>query len=133
MKYNLHDYAIDGVSLEKDRIVFHFPDGFYIADGDGQELKPLRKKLAFLLDTENWPGDSAESFLSIRRRTRGGRGWKDISFRQFQRLFQKGNMVIHDEYDSKLTNWKMLQIHTSAKWNAIEMFITDILDVAFPE
>ena len=48
----------------------------------------------------------------------------------FSRLFKKGNMVVHDEYDSKLTNWKMLQLNASTSRSNIELFITDIIDVA---
>jgi hypothetical protein len=57
-------------------------------------------------------------------------GWKDISFKQFISLFEKGNMVIHDEYDSKSTNWKMIQLTTSTSRSNIELFITDIIDIA---
>lgn len=39
-------------------------------------------------------------------------------------------MVIYDEYDSKLTNWKMIQLNTSTSRSNIELFITDILDIA---
>ena len=56
-------------------------------------------------------------------------GWKDISFKQFTALFRKGNMVIHDEYDSKLTNWKMIQLNACAKWSNIELFVTDIAEI----
>lgn len=44
MNYQLHDYEIDSVVLENDRIIFSFPNGFFVADENGQELKPLRKK-----------------------------------------------------------------------------------------
>ena len=50
--------------------------------------------------------------------------------RIFLSLFKKGTMVIHDEYDSKLTNWKMLQFNTSTSRSNIELFITDIIDIA---
>jgi hypothetical protein len=56
-------------------------------------------------------------------------GWKEISFKQFSSLFKKGNMVIHDEYDSKLTNWKMIELNACTKCGNIEMFITDIKNV----
>ena len=38
-------------------------------------------------------------------------------------------MIIHDEYDSKSTNWKMIQLNSSTKRSNIELFITDIIDV----
>ena len=57
-------------------------------------------------------------------------GWKDISLKQFHSLFKKGNMVIHDEYDSKLTNWKMLQLNANTNRSNIELFITDIIHTA---
>ena len=38
-------------------------------------------------------------------------------------------MVIHDEYDSKLTNWKMIQLNACTRWSNIELFITDIIDI----
>lgn len=129
MKYQLHDYEIDSVVLENDKIIFSFPDGFYVADENGQELNPPRKKLAFLIDIDGWPNEPMESFISIRRIKWGRRGWKNISFKQFTSLFKKGNMVIHDEYDSKLTNWKMIEINACTKWSNIELFITDIADV----
>ena len=56
-------------------------------------------------------------------------GWKEISFKQFSSLFKKGNMVIYDEYDSKLTNWKMIQLNAGTSRSNIELFITDIIDV----
>ena len=39
-------------------------------------------------------------------------------------------LVIYDEYDSKLTNWKMIQLNTSTSRSNIELFITDIIDIA---
>ena len=56
-------------------------------------------------------------------------GWKKISIKQFSSLFKKGNMVIYDEYDSKLTNWKMIQLNAGTSRSNIELFITDIIDV----
>jgi hypothetical protein len=38
-------------------------------------------------------------------------------------------MIVHDEYDSKSTNWKMIQINTAARRSNIELFIADIIDV----
>lgn len=129
MKYELHDYEIDAVILEDDRIIFSFPNGFYAEDENGQELKPVRKKLAFTIDKECCPDASPESFLFIRRINRRMNGWKDISFREFTSLFKKGNMVIHDEYDSKMTNWKMIQLNADTRRSNIELFITDIIDI----
>ena len=129
MKYQLHDCEIDSVTLEDNRIIFSFPDGFCTLNENGQALKPFPKKLAFIVDKRNSSTDSLESFIGIRRITRGMNGWKDISFKKFISLFKKGNMVIHDEYDSKLTNWKMIQLNACARCSNIELFITDIVDV----
>ena len=129
MNYQLHDYEIDSVVLENDRIIFSFPNGFYVADENGQELKPLRKKLAFIIDKDSFPNDPLESFIDIRRINRRMNGWKKISFKQFSSLFKKGNMVIYDEYDSKLTNWKMIQLNAGTSRSNIELFITEIIDV----
>ena len=126
MRYQLHDCTIDSIVLENQRIVFSFPDGFFIVDENGQALKPLKKKLAFLIDTNGFP---LESSLYIRRIKRSRRGWKEISFKQFSSLFKKGNMVIHDEYDSKFTNWKMIQLNACTSWSNIELYITDIADI----
>lgn len=130
MNYQLHDYEIDSIILENDSIIFSFPNGFYVADGNGQQLEPLRRKLVFTIDRSGCPDEPLESFIFIRRIKRGGRGWKDISFKQFTALFQKGNMVIHDEFDSKLTNRKMFQINTCTRWSNIELFIEDIVNVS---
>ena len=129
MNYQLHDYEIDSVVLENDRIIFSFPNGFFVADENGQELKPLRKKLAFIIDKDSFPNDPLESFIDIRRINRRMNGWKEISFKQFSSLFKKGNMVIYDEYDSKLTNWKMIQLNAGTSRSNIELFITEIIDV----
>lgn len=129
MNYQLHDYELDAILLENDRIIFSFPNGFYVEDENGQELKPIRKKLAFTVDKECCPNEPLESFIFIRRIKRRMNGWKDISFKQFTSLFRKGNMVVHDEYDSKLTNWKMIQLNASTRRSNIELFITDIIDV----
>ena len=129
MNYQLQDYEVDSIILKKDRIIFSFPNGFYVEDDDGQELKPLRKKLAFLIDKGGCPNEPLESFLSIRRIVWGRKSWKEISLKQFAALFKKGNMVIHDEYDSKMTNWKMIQLNACTNWSNIELFITDIIDV----
>ena len=126
MYYQLHDYEIDSVVLENDRITFSFPDGFYAEDENGQEIKPLRKKLAFVIDKTGCEKEPLESFVDIRRIKRGYKAWKEISFKQFSSLFKKGNMVIHDEYDSKLTNWKMIQINANTRYGNIELRITDI-------
>ena len=131
MKYQLHDCEIDAIVLENNRIIFSFPDGFYVTDENEQELAPLRNKLVFVIDKET--NESLESYVSVRRIKRGRRGWKEISFKQFCSLFKKGNMVIHDEYDSKLTNWKMFQLNACTNWSNIELFITDILNIEFLE
>lgn len=125
MNYQLHDFEIDSVVLENDSIIFSFPNGFHVVDENGQEVEPLRKKLVFRIDTA---GSPVESSVWIRRVTRW-KGWRDISFQQFTDLFQKGNMTIHDEYDSKYTNWKMIQLNAAASCSNIEMFIADILEV----
>ena len=130
MKYQLHDYEIDSFILEKDSIILSFPNGFYAEDDNGNEIKPLRHSLVFTVDRTCCPNETLESFVSIRRINHRYNGWRDISFKQFISLFKKGNMVIHDEYDSKLTNWKMFQLNASASRSNIELFITDIIDVA---
>ena len=104
-----------------------FPKGFYVTDENGKELEPLRRKLVFTIDRGCCTDEPLESFISIRRR--GRFSWNDISFKQFSALFKKGNMIIHDEYDSKLTNWKMIQLNAAARWSNIELFITDIIDI----
>ena len=124
MNYILHDYEIDSIVLEDDKIIFSFPNGFYVTDDNGNELQPLRRKLVFTIDRGSCTDLPLESFLSIRRI--GPLGWREISFKRFTALFRKGNMIIHDEYNSKLTNWKMIQMNVCAKWSNIEMFITDI-------
>ena len=129
MKYQLHDYEIDSFVLEKDSIILTFPNGFYAEDDDGNEIRPLRRKLIFTIDQTCCPDEPLESFISIRRINCRMNGWKDISFKHFLSLFKKGNMVIHDEYDSKLTNWKMLQLNANTSRSNIELFITDIIDV----
>lgn len=131
MKYQLHDYEIDSLTLEKDSIIFSFPNGFYVEDDDGNEIKPLRHKLVFTVDRTGCCSDEPlESFIFIRRINHRMNGWKDISFKQFVSLFKKGNMVIYDEYDSKLTNWKMLQVNANTSRSNIELFITDIVDIS---
>ena len=119
MNYQLHDYAMDSVILDNDKIIFSFPNGFYVTDDNGVKLTPVRKKLVFKVD-----GDDPEQCLFIRRR--GILGWRDISFKEFSGLFKKGNMLVYDEYDSKLTNWKMIQLNANTRWSNIEMFITEI-------
>ena len=74
MKYQLHDCEIDAIVLENNRIIFSFPDGFYVTDENGQELAPLRNKLVFVIDKET--NESLESYVSVRRIKRGRRGWK---------------------------------------------------------
>ena len=131
MKYQLHDFEIDAFILENDKIILSFPNGFYAEDDNGNEIMPLRHKLVFTVDRAGYcPDESLESFIVIRRVNRRYNGWKDISFKQFISLFKKGNMVIYDEYDSKLTNWKMIQLNTSTSRSNIELFITDIIDIA---
>lgn len=129
MKYQLHDCEIDAIVLEDNNIIFSFPDGFYVADENGQELEPLRKKLVFVIDKSGFSDEPLESYISVRRINRKGNGWKEISFKRFTALFKKGNMFIHDEYDSKLTNWKMIQLNACTRCSNIELFITDIVDV----
>lgn len=86
----------------------------------------MRHKLIFTIDRTGCEEYSLESFMSFRRIKRGWSSWKSISFKEFNSLFKKGNMVIHDEYDSKLTNWKMIQLNACTKYGNIELFITDI-------
>lgn len=126
MNYQLHDYEIDSIVLENESIVFSFPKGFYVEDENGKPLEPLKKKLVFYLDTDGFP---LQSCLTIRRIT-WNRRWKEISFKEFTALFKKGNMIIHDEYDSKSTNWKILQLNSCTKCSNIEMVITDIAGIA---
>lgn len=127
MQYQLHDCEIDSLVLKNNRIIFSFPKGFYATDENGQELKPLRKKLAFVIDKGVFSSEDPDSFIFVRQTKR--RGWKEISFKRFTSLFKKGNMIVHDEYDSKFTNWKMIQLNARTKWTNIELFITDIIDV----
>ena len=125
MNYQLHDSQIDAVLLEGDRIIFSFPNGFYAVDDSGQELKPLPRKLVFTIE-KYAPDEPLESHIFIRRITGSGNGWRDISFQQFTALLHKGNMIIHDEYDSKFTNWKILKLNACTKRPNIELHITDI-------
>ena len=131
MEYQLHDCEIDAVILDNNKIIFSFPNGFYVVDENRQELRLLRKKLVFIIDIDkdSFPNETLESNITIRRINWRMNGWKEISFKQFSSLFKKGNMVIHDEYDSKLTNWKMIQLNACTKCGNIEMFITDIKNV----
>ena len=130
MKYQLHDYEIDSCILDKDSIVLSFPNGFYAEDDNGNEIMPIRHKLVFTVDRTCRPDEPLESFVFIRRINHRMNGWKYISFNQFVSLFKKGHMVIHDEYDSKLTNGKMLQLNACTNRSNIELFITDIIDIA---
>lgn len=129
MKYQLHDYEIDSVLLDSDAIIFSFPNGFYAVDDNGQKLEPPRTKLAFIVDRGQGSHEPLESFIFIRRLKRGGTGWKEISFKQFTSLFKKGNMVIYDEFDSKLANRKILQLNACISWSNIEMLIEDVVNV----
>ena len=131
MNYQLHDYEIDSVTFEGNKIIFSFPKGFYVKDPHGAEETPLKHKLIFTIDRGWCENEPVESFVYIRQRKRFG--WKDISVKQFLALFRKGNMIVHDEYDSKLTNWKMLQLNANAKWSNIEMFVTDVENVQCQE
>lgn len=126
MNYILHDYEIDSVVVENESIIFSFPKGFYVEDESGHDVQPLKKKLVFYLDVD---GFHPQSCLTIRRIT-WNRRWKEISFDQFAALFKKGNMIIHDEYDSKYTNWKILQLNSCTRCSNIEMVITDIVGIA---
>ena len=128
MNHNLHDYEIDSVVLDGDRIIFSFPDGFRVTD-DGREM--MMGKLVFTIDRTCCSDAPLDSFLFIRRHL--PLGWRDISFRQFTALFKKGNMLIHDEYDSKMTNWKMIQLNANTRWSNIELFITDIEKIEYWE
>ena len=67
MKYQLHDYEIDSIILEKDSIILSFPNGFYAEDDNGNEIMPLRHKLVFTVDRTGWPDDPLESFIYIRQ------------------------------------------------------------------
>lgn len=129
MNYQLHDYELDSVYFEDGAIVFSFPKGFYVTDENGQELKPRRTKLAFILDRSCCPNEPLESFIFIRRINRRRNGWKDLSFKRFAALFRKGNMIVHDEFDSKLTNRKIIELNACTSWSNIELTIVDIIDV----
>ncbi len=133
MKYQLHDYEIDALILENDSIILSFPNGFYVEDDNGNEIKPLRHKLVFTIDRTGCPDAPLDSFVYIRRINRRMNGWRDISYKQFTALFQKGNMTIHDEFDSKFTNRKMLQLNACTARSNIELFIEDIIDIAYCE
>ena len=130
MKYQLHDCEIDSFILEKDSIILSFPNGFYAEDDNETEIMSLRHKLVFTVDRTGCPDESLESFVFIRRINHRMNGWKDISFKKFISLLKKGSMIIYDEYDSKLTNWKMLQLNACTGRSNIELFITDIIDIA---
>ena len=128
MKYELHDYELDAIILDGDQIIFSFPKGFYAEDDQGQPRHPLPTKLVLTID-KGWCTDSPlDSFLEIQKRCRWG--WKEISFKQFTKLFKKGSMRVYDEYDSKLTNWKIFQINANTRWSNIELLITDVEDIA---
>ena len=129
MNYQLHDCEIDSIILENDSIVFSFPNGFYVADENGHKLEPSGTKLAFIIDRSLCPNEPLESFIFIRRINRRMNGWKYISFKQFAALFKKGNMMIHDEFDSKLTNRKMFQLNANTSMSNIELFIDDIVNI----
>lgn len=131
MQYQLHDYEVDSITFEDNKIIFSFPNGFYVTDDNGQEIMPPRKKLVFTVDRDNFPNDPVESFVTFRRINRRMNGWKEISFKQFSSLFKYGNMDIHDEYDSKLTNWKIIQMNANTKRSNIELHITDIINIEF--
>ena len=47
MKYQLHDYEIDSVTLENDSIVFSFPNGFYVTE-EGITVSKIKKTFANL-------------------------------------------------------------------------------------
>ncbi len=130
MKYQLHDYEIDSIILEKDSIILSFPNGFYVEDDNGQDIQPLMHKLVFTIDRECCPDVPLESFIFIRRTNHRMNGWKDISFKQFVSLFKKGYMIIYDEFDSKLTNTKMFQLNACTTRSNIELFIEDVIDIA---
>ena len=130
MRYQLHDCKIDSVILEDDAIVLSFPDGFCAEDDSGCDTEPLKHKLVLTIDRACHPDEPLESFVFIRRIKRSRNGWKDISFKRFVSLFQKGHMVIFDEFDSKLTNRKMFQLNAPTSWSNIEMFIEDIADIS---
>ena len=128
VKYNLHDCDIDAVTLNGNQIVFSFPDGYYAEDDNCQEIKSLRRKLVFTIG-QYQPDESLDAYIEIRRISRNFKRWREISFKEFTALFKKGNMTIHDEYDSKLTNWKMIQLNADSRSSNIELWITDIIDV----
>ena len=92
MKYQLHDYDIDSITLENDKIIFSFPKGFYVTDENGKELEPLRRKLVFTIDRGCCTDEPLESFISIRRR--GRFGWKDISFKHFNSILNLRYIVL---------------------------------------
>ena len=136
MKYQLHDYEIDSVVLDNNKIIFSFPNGFYVADENGLELKPLRKKLAFIIDKDGFPNESLESYIYIRKITRRNRR-KDISFKQFTALFKKGNMVIHRGL-AAVTRWVRLKyaamnLKKLANWSWNNSFFLQILLLFAPK
>ena len=128
MTYELHDYELDAIILDGDQIIFSFPKGFYAEDDHGQPRHPMPTKLVLTIDKGCCTDIPLDSFLEIQKRCRWG--WKEISFKQFTKLFKKGNMLVYDEYDSKLTNWKIFQINANTRWSNIELLITDVEDIA---
>ncbi len=130
MVYSLHDFFLTRMTLKKDKITFYFPEGFYAVSDKGKEIKP--KRLIFTIDVGKY---NIKSFISVRMAKGTNRGytlWKDVSLRKFLRLLKKGSLIFFDEYDSKLTNAKMFQLHTSGEHKVgynIELFITDIVSV----
>ena len=52
MNYQLHDYEVDSIILKKDRIIFSFPNGFYVEEAGkrflSKSLPPFSKKEIWL-------------------------------------------------------------------------------------
>ena len=119
MTYQLHDYELDSVVLEEERIVFSFPKGFYIPDQDGQQAKPIRRRLVFSL--------GKDGCVFVRKTNKRRTKWKYISFEEFAALLKKGTFLVSDEYDSKLHGGKMIQLYGDAN---LELFIEGITNVA---
>lgn len=130
MKYQLHDCELSSISLENNRIILSFPNGFCIEDNGVLKLDPSRKTLAFTIDKGLIPNESLDSFFSIRL-SKKGKSWKNISFNRLTTLFRKRSMLVYDEFDSKLGDRKLFQLNSCTDQLNIELLIEDITDITY--
>lgn len=131
MKYNVHDYIIDAITLEGDSIIFSFPEGFHVANENGQELEPQRKKLVMTVDRTNWVNGGKwplESFISVRM-SRNGQTWKKVPFKKLSGLLRKSVLIVWNEYEGYWSQ-KMLQMRSRSGID-VEMFIENIESVDY--